>query len=447
MSCGNVQNYPLNTCLMGTADCDLNTIPIGNSCYPYALNSDPTCTTFNIETQDLNLNQIGHETTSSVYDCLNKCSLNENCEGVRFNWETAECSQLGTGPVVGGGAGTGAFGVYSKVAGSPDCFNVVQGSDYEFMVDMSGGKPTTKIPKVSGDYIGSCCREAITAKEIDVDQNALLLNTMYEWCESNEDIDTCNKFCDMYPSVCPGTRDSKSFVYMGVFFAVLLLFIILMTRLPLHRKIILIVSIPTLIVLGIFAGMGTFEAITHTNPFPGGQKDYPEGSYPPPKQVDATVMYTCKSDTKSNTCVPDENGIWFGLKNCNDNCHVTCPPPTQRVGERCYQTLPQGSDGSTCGPGYATSCFNCSSSCQAVCSATAAMKPIPDGAYFCSTDVSYPTGAWTQCTNPAGCNLSDSTKYPCTRWSDMGLGMCYYAGVGDDNCSGPTTSCTWPPSP
>ena len=304
MSCTKNELNCLNTVL----DCGKNQVSIGNACYSVnkvkepnkkivrfdSLNkSDTSAQSYLLKTGVHNL--VNFENTP-ILKCFQKCSQDENCDAIQFNFgnstesnidelnENGYCqlfnfknsqSNITTTKsqdtiVESPNSKYSNFSIYTKdkniglIKADPNgnftVSNEMQIDDPTSLQFVKTNDNPGKITKLFSKYQGGICRN-------DLNETSCNLMSPYvtRWCQQNPNSETCKKFCEY--SECP-TKNIKSLVIYGALVLVSLILVVLAFGKTNNIWL-------KLLSIGIFIGMGillTIQIIRFTQPIYNGSE-------------------------------------------------------------------------------------------------------------------------------------------------------------------------------
>tara|TARA_Y100000591_G_C21848634_1_gene710208 strand:- start:2341 stop:3330 length:990 start_codon:yes stop_codon:yes gene_type:complete len=303
MSCTKNELNCLNTVL----DCGKNQVSIGNACYSVnkvkypntnivrfdSLNkTDTSAQSYLLKTGVHNL--VNFENTP-ILKCFQKCSQDENCDAIQFNFgnstesnidelnENGYCqlfnfknsqSNLTTtksqDTVDSPNSKYSNFSIYTKdkniglIDADPNgnftVTNEMQIDDPTSLQFVKTNDNPGKITKLFSKYQGGICRN-------DLNETSCNLMSPYvsRWCQQNPNSETCKKFCEY--SECP-TKTIKSLVIYGALVLISLVLIVLAFGKTNNIWL-------KLLSIGIFIAMGvllTIQIIRFTQPIYNGSE-------------------------------------------------------------------------------------------------------------------------------------------------------------------------------
>ena len=304
MSCTKNELNCLNTVL----DCGKNQVSIGNACYSVNQvenantnivrfdsqnKTDTSAQSYLIKTGVHNL--VNFENTP-ILKCFQKCSQDENCDAIQFNFgnstesnidelnENGYCqlfnfknsqSNITTTKsqdtiVESPNSKYSNFSIYTKdkniglIKADPNgnftVSNEMQIDDPTSLQFVKTNDNPGKITKLFSKYQGGICRN-------DLNETSCNLMSPYvtRWCQQNPNSETCKKFCEY--SECP-TKNIKSLVIYGALVLVSLILVVLAFGKTNNIWL-------KLLSIGIFIGMGillTIQIIRFTQPIYNGSE-------------------------------------------------------------------------------------------------------------------------------------------------------------------------------
>jgi len=305
MSCTKNELNCLNTVL----DCGKNQVSIGNACY--SVNQVKDTNTNIVRFNSLNtpsqtylkkdgVHNLANFENTPILKCFQKCSQDENCDAIQFNFgnindpnldelnENGYCQLFSFKAGENGTTNTKddstipvnpkytKLSVYQKDVGSPfkaskypvadpnGNFTVSNKdqvlSDPKSLQFTKTNDNPNKITKLFSKYQGGICRN-------DLNETSCNLMSPYvsRWCQQNPDSETCKKFCEY--SDCPSRTITPLIVYGALTLVSLVLIILAFGK----TNNIYLKSIS----IGIFIAMGvllTIQIIRFTQPIYNGSE-------------------------------------------------------------------------------------------------------------------------------------------------------------------------------
>lgn len=423
----------LSSCNNIVPNCDINTITIGNSCVPFTITNTPIYSEFIGQSNDLNQPVISSSTTTNLYECLYKCSQNNDCDAISYSYKDSMCNLLSKGET-GEISETEEFSGTNPRSENSNCvdfykkksqqtsdgFSIKINDNKYININPNNGVIVPSIQKIQGNHIGVGCRQDVVTQELDPTQYKDILQGLQTWCQKNPDKKVCKQFCSnpSYSDYCPGKNQTPLYIFLSLFFILLIIFIILIVK---GKKIAyFIIGIFDLIFFGLSIWQ-LFIFIQTKGKYEGNQSDYKPNTIPGIKPICACPDWMIK--VGDNCYQPPPNGIGWNSLACNHG-HTglisTCSGQ-YRGGPLQQYTCPGGKvPPPYCNPKPLT---------------------VPKGSYYCAgskININPPSiipPAWKVCEDENGCNIMHENYFspdaPPFNQNPSGSGNIAY--------------CSWPP--
>lgn len=284
-------------CLKDIPDCGTEeTININDLCYKLS-ESPGSCDSFTqITSNYVNPTYITSSPHTLLFDCLNQCHIEGECNGIHFSYDNPSNQDETTIPGYCQLVKTKQFGnllplpeagyscamnfTRSSKETDKDCLNIA-GTNSGISIDMSSSQSPVLKKRILTKYLGSNCRKSVANSDLDPNDNRELLQTMGNWCQQNKDIDVCKTFCNnsSYTQFCD-IQPNKFPVIMTIIFFVCVFFTIISAIHIENKKI--KISVMIMFIIGAlvvaYIGYKNYTDYSANQGYPGTKKDYDSGS-------------------------------------------------------------------------------------------------------------------------------------------------------------------------
>lgn len=250
----------VDDCALIKPDCDSNSIPIFNNCYPVSRTpSNKNYDIFKSTRQTGNLqNILGITDNLTLPECILTCKTNPSCGALSFLYNNKNSSldfnTTGTCSIAQSYQTTGTQGInvgsgqcgdyYTRILNntpSDSSIAITSSNGTALYIDSNSVEAQTA-PVIESNYGGVNCRKFISSNNVDTDLYNDSLSDFADWCRNNQSIDTCVDFCNNvnYSKYCDWTLNvtvEKILLLFGIWLFILFLGIFLSVRYTGDRKV------------------------------------------------------------------------------------------------------------------------------------------------------------------------------------------------------------------